>query len=199
MRTTILSTLAIAVLFVASSFTGKDVNGAFNANTSKSTVAWLGKKVTGEHNGHISLKSATLDVKKGKLTGGEFVIDMTSITNEDIEDAGYKEKLVGHLKSDDFFGVEKYPTSKFVITKVEHKGGNDYQIAGNLTIKEKTEKIEFPATVEIGDDEVTASAKLVIDRSKFDVRYGSGSFFDGLGDKMIYDDFELDINIVANN
>ncbi len=199
MRTTMLSTLAVAILFIDSSFTGKDVSGVYKADTSKSTIAWLGKKVTGEHNGFISVKSASLEVKKGKLIGGEFVIDMSTITNEDVEDPGYKEKLVGHLKSDDFFGVEKYPTSKFVITDVEHKSGNEYNVSGNITIKDKTEKIDFPATVTIEGEKVTASAKVVIDRSKFDIKYRSGSFFDGLGDKMIYDDFELDIKLVANN
>jgi len=199
MKTAILSTLAAAIIFVASSFTSKDVTGVFTANTSKSTVAWLGKKVTGEHNGFIAVKTASLDVQKSELKGGSFEIDMTSITNEDLTDEGYNKKLVDHLKSDDFFGVEKYPTAKFVITNVEPKSGNDYTITGKITIKERTEEITFPATVTIGESEVTASAKVVIDRSKFDVKYGSGSFFDGLGDKMIYDDFELDIKIVASN
>ncbi len=199
MKTTMLTTFAIALFFVASSFSTKDVTGNYEADTSQSTVAWLGKKVTGQHNGQIDLKEANLEIKKGKLTGGSFVIDMSSITCEDLKDEEYNQKLVGHLKSDDFFGVEKYPTSKFVIKSVKHKGGNDYEVTGDITIKETTETINFPATVTVDGDNVKASAKVTIDRSKFDVRYGSKSFFDDLGDKMIYDDFELDIDIVAKN
>lgn len=197
MKTNVLTILTLALVFTLSSFTVKDTKDVYKVNTEKSKVEWLGKKVTGQHNGHISLKEGSVDVKGGKLTGGTFVMDMTSITNEDLTDQSMNDKLVGHLKSDDFFGVETHPTATFALKSAEKKSGNEYTVKGDLTIKGITKSIEFPATVKVSGNTLEASAEVVIDRSKFDVKYGSGSFFDGLGDKMIYDDFTLDISLVA--
>lgn len=167
-------------------------------NVEESTVAWVGKKVTGQHNGTINLTGGRLEMDdNGNLTGGIFTIDMTSLVSLDLT-GGTKEKLEGHLKSDDFFGVEKYPTSTFVITKAVPQGPGKYKIVGNLTIKSTTQEIQFPANVEVKDGKVTATADITIDRSKYDVRYGSGSFFDDLGDKTIYDNFDLTVSLVAN-
>ncbi len=161
-------------------------------NIETSSINWNGKKVTGEHSGTISFESGSLTFKGKKLTGGEFAVDMSSITCTDIENEEYNKKLVGHLKSDDFFGVEKFPTSKLVLTSVKKKG-DSYTITGDLTIKEKTNPVEFEAKV----DGSSFKGTMVIDRSKFDVRYGSGTFFDNLGDKTIYDDFELQFNVIV--
>ncbi len=157
----------------------------------------VGQKVTGQHNGLVNLKEGSFEFKDGVLTGGTFTVDMTTIVDSDMT-GEYKGKLEGHLKSDDFFGVAKYPTSVFTITKAVPQGPGKYKVVGNITIKGKTEEIQFPATLEEKDGKVTGTASLTIDRSKFDVRYGSGSFFDDLGDKTIYDDFELTVNIVAS-
>ena len=167
---------------------------------SKSTIDWLGKKVTGQHNGTINLKSGELTMDGSELTGGSFEIDMGSIVVEDIKDETYNAKLVGHLKSDDFFSAAKFPAAGFIITeaKAVNKDGNNYHIKGDLTIKGITNKIEFPAKVENSEAGLTASAQIVVDRSKFDVRYGSGSFFENLGDKMIYDDFTLDVKLAGS-
>ncbi|GAB4244604.1 MAG: YceI family protein [Ekhidna sp.] len=166
-------------------------------NVDESTVEWVGKKVTGQHNGTIQLQGGRLEMDdNGNLTGGIFTIDMSSITCLDLS-GEYKGKLEGHLKSDDFFGVEKYPTSTFTITKAVPQGPGKYKIVGNITIKGTTEEIQFPANVEVKDGKVTATADITIDRSKFDVRYGSGSFFDNLGDKTIYDNFDLSVKLVA--
>lgn len=165
------------------------VSDGVTVNIEKSTVKWTGKKVTGQHTGTVNLKSAEVSLDNGVLTGGSFVIDMTSITNTDM-DGGMKGKLEGHLKSDDFFGVEKHPTASFVITKVVRQGDSgSYTVTGNMTIKNITNEISFNASVR--NDLKSVSAEIIVDRSKFDVRYGSGSFFDNLGDKTIYDDFEL--------
>ncbi|HBH21859.1 MAG TPA: lipid-binding protein [Cytophagales bacterium] len=190
--------LLAAFIWVALSAFAPNAKNEYKANKEESKIEWLGKKVTGEHNGHITLKDGTLEMEDGKLVGGEFVIDMTSITNEDLKDEEYNAKLVGHLKSDDFFGVETYPTASFVITEVSQKSNTKYDIKGDLTIKGKTHAIEFPAEIVMLDDQVVSTATIIIDRSKYDVKYGSGSFFDGLGDKMIYDDFELSVRLVAN-
>lgn len=155
-----------------------------------SEVTWTGKKVTGEHHGTINFKEGYLNVEGDEILGGEFVIDMSSINVTDLE-GEYKQKLEGHLKSDDFFGVENHPTSKLVITNAAKKSGNTYGIVGDLTIKGKTR----PVTFDMVYDGNQASAKLTIDRSKYDVRYGSGSFFDNLGDKTIYDDFDLNVKL----
>ncbi len=179
-------------------FTGIVEADKVKVDVDASTVKWVGKKVTGQHNGSIALKGGRLEMEDGTLTGGLFTIDMTSIVCEDLS-GGTKGKLEGHLKSDDFFGVETYPTATFVITRAVPQGPGKYKVVGNITIKDTTEEIQFPATVEEKDGKYTATADLTIDRSKFDIRYGSGSFFDNLGDKTIYDDFELSISLVAAN
>ena len=142
-------------------------------------------------------KNGNLTWDAGTLTGGSFEIDMNSITDTDLE-GEYAGKLVGHLKSDDFFGVAKYPTSKFVITKaIPQDTKGNYKIVGNLTIKEKTNEVKFLAVVSESNGTINASGKITVDRSEYDVRFGSGSFFDGLGDKTIYDEFDLQVSLVA--
>lgn len=163
-------------------------------NTSKSSVEWLGKKIGGQHTGNIQVKSGSFELEKDKIVAGNFVIDMTSITNTDLEDDTYNQKLVGHLKSDDFFGVEKFPTATFVVKKSSKFSSGKASITGDITIKGKTESITF----DVEKAERGYSAKLEIDRSKFDIKYGSNSFFDNLGDKAIDDMFTLTIELAVN-
>lgn len=190
------SILAIGVATIAMAFTTA-VKTTLQVDPEKSQLTWLGEKVTGEHTGHIKIKDGSVELTNGKLSGGEFTIDMSSITCTDLEDEGYNQKLVGHLKSEDFFGVEKHPVSKFKITSATDKGGDKYDLKGNLTIKGKTLPIEFPATVTTDGKTLKAQAKIEVDRTKYDIRYGSGSFFDNLGDKTIDDIFTLDVYLVA--
>lgn len=157
----------------------------------QSVIKWTGKKIGGAHNGEIELKSGYLELKGDNIVSGEFAIDMNSITNSDLKDEGYNQKLVGHLKSDDFFGVEAYPTSTFVISKTSNFKNGKATVSGIITIKGKSENISFDVTKESG----MYTAQLKIDRSKFDVRYGSNSFFDNLGDKAIDDIFILDVQL----
>ena len=163
-------------------------------NTKKSSVEWLGKKIGGQHEGTIQVKSGSFELKNDKIVAGNFVVDMTSITNTDLEDKGYNQKLVGHLKSDDFFGVEKFPEANFTITKSSKFSDGKATVTGNVTIKGKTEMRTFDV-VKTGNE---YTAKIDIDRSKFDVRYGSNSFFDNLGDKAIADVFTLEIKLAVN-
>ncbi|TDS11632.1 YceI-like domain-containing protein [Maribacter caenipelagi] len=158
---------------------------------SESTVTWKGYKVTGAHNGSINLKSGHLEMNGKKLTGGEFVVDMTSITVTDLEAGQGKEKLEGHLQSADFFGVESNPTSKLVFTTVKAMNDNSYTVTGDLTIKGITK----PVTLVVSMFENKATATVKVDRTKYDIKYGSGSFFDNLGDKAIYDDFDLVVDL----
>lgn len=184
--------LTLAVIAFAFTFPKE----ALKVDTGASYISWKGYKVTGQHYGKVKLKSGSLEYENGKLVGGNFEIDMTTITSEDLQ-GGYADKLVGHLKSDDFFGVTKYPTAKFVITKAAEAKPGEYRIKGDLTIKETTKPISFNATVSEKDGKQVANATMKIDRSEFDVRYGSGSFFDNLGDKTIYDEFDLEVTLVA--
>lgn len=155
-----------------------------------STVTWTGEKVTGSHTGTIDLESGYFLMEDEKIVGGEFVMDMSSIQVTDLS-GDSKGKLEGHLKSEDFFGVENHPTSKLVITSAAPKGNGKYGIVGNLTIKNET----HPITFDLNLHKDSATANLTIDRSKYNVRYGSGSFFDNLGDKTIYDNFDLEVNL----
>jgi polyisoprenoid-binding protein YceI len=187
--------IALLILVTAFAFTGK--NDEYTVNTDQSKLTWVGRKVTGEHTGNISIADGKLVADGKTLKAGSFKIDMASITNQDIEDESYRQKLLGHLKSDDFFSTDKHAQSTFVITKVTPGAGNQYQIKGNLTIKGITKEIEFPATVQVDEKQVIAKAKVVVDRTQYDIKYGSGSFFDNLGDKAIDNNFELNVNLVA--
>ncbi|SHI41185.1 YceI family protein [Algibacter luteus] len=179
-------TIAVFVMaFMAFSFTTLN-EGKKEIKIENSKVVWKGYKVTGSHEGTIAIKSGFLNFNADQLIGGEFTIDMTTISSTDLE-GEYKGKLDGHLKSADFFGVENFPTAKLVLTEVKSSGKNSYEVSGNITIKNITEPVSFDLSV-YGNK---ANAALKIDRSKFDVRYGSSSFFDGLKDKAIYDEFDI--------
>lgn len=179
----------VMVAFMTFSFTTLEEDKK-DIKIDKSKVVWKGYKVTGSHVGIISITSGHLNFDKDLLTGGSFEIDMTAITVTDLE-GEYKGKLEGHLKSDDFFGVTKFPSASLSFTKVESTGKNSYKVTGDITIKAKTESISFDLSV-YGNK---ANASLKIDRTKFDVRYGSTSFFDGLKDKAIYDEFDLVVDL----
>lgn len=160
-------------------------------NTGTSNIVWKGYKVTGAHEGNIKFKAGNLKFEGTNLTGGELTVDMNSIDCTDL-DGGGKGKLEGHLKSDDFFGVANHPTANIKFTKVTSRGlMGEYKVTANITIKNKTKEIKFNATIKDG----VANAMIKLDRSEFDIKYGSGSFFDNLGDKTIYDEFDLAVSL----
>ena len=155
----------------------------------KAEITWVGKKVTGQHEGTIGLKSGSLVVNDGQIESGDFVIDMTSIKCTDLSGGGAT-KLEGHLASDDFFGVDNHPTATLKITEAARRGSTDnYEVTADLTIKGVTKPVEFIVRME-GE---AAYADISVDRTQYGIKYGSGSFFDNLGDKMIYDNFDLAI------
>jgi len=168
------------------------------ANSTESSIEWTGFKPTGKHNGTINVESGVLTVNNGKIESGSFLIDMKSITVLDIPaDDEKNAKLVGHLTSADFFDVEKFPSAAFEVTGFEEKEGKT-MLSGNLTLKEKKNNVSFPVTVTSEGESFTITSEVfTIDRSKWDVKYGSKSFFDNLGDKFINDDIELKINLKA--
>ena len=163
-----------------------------NADTEKTKLLWLGEKVTGQHTGTINLQSGWINWQDNKIVSGEFNIDMKSL-----KESESNEKFEGHIKSDDFFGVEKFPTSKLVITGSTPFDKGTGMVSGTLTIKGVTNPIEFKTTMQKKDDGVWFFANIVVDRTKYNVRYGSGSFFDNLGDKTIYDEFKLKVNLLV--
>lgn len=160
-------------------------------DAAKSKINWVGKKVTGHHEGTVDLKEGALVFKGDKLVGGSFTVDMNSLVTTDLKAGEGKEKLEGHLKSEDFFGTEKFGTSKLVFKTISGKGKNVYTVTADLTIKDKTNPVTFDITV----NGKTATTNLKVDRTKYDIKYGSGSFFDNLGDKAISDDFDLAVSL----
>lgn len=172
----------------------ESTSAKYVANVGESMIEWKGFKPTGTHNGTIALESGVFTANDGKIHSGTFLINMNSIVNTDIPaDNEGNAKLVGHLKSADFFDVEKFPSAAFEVTKLE---GN--MLSGNLTIKGTKNNVSFPVTVSYeGDNMTLVSDAFTIDRSKWNVKYGSKSFFDNLGDKFINDDIELKISIKA--
>lgn len=182
-----LKSIAIALFIAASSVA---VAQTKKVDVSKSTITWIGKKVTGQHNGTVALKDGVLVFKGEKLSGGNFTVNMTTLTSTDLT-GDYLGKLNGHLKSEDFFGTEKYPTSKLVFKKIAAKSNGVYTVVADLTIKD----ITAPVTFDIAVKDKTASTTFKIDRTKYGIKYNSGNFFENLGDKVISDDFELAVTL----
>jgi polyisoprenoid-binding protein YceI len=194
MKTTLkfLGTASLVMVFAMQVFAAD-----YKIDKSNSKVKWNGKKVTGEHYGTIDLKSGNLEVDNNKIKSGTFTMDMTTIVSEDLTNESMNKKLVGHLKSDDFFSVDKFPGSTFVIKESEHKSGNTHSITGDLTIKGITHPVTFDSEVVIDGNNLRAKGKIEVDRTMYDIKFRSGRFFSDLGDNLIYDTFTLDFDVVA--
>ncbi|MBC7641084.1 MAG: YceI family protein [Flavobacterium sp.] len=180
-KTLLLATLATITLSATAQTKKIDVT--------KSTINWVGKKVTGQHSGTLSIKSGALVFKKSKLAGGTFVVDMTTINTTDLKAGEGKEDLDGHLKSPDFFGTEKFPTATLVFKTLAAKTKGVYAITADLTIK----GISNPISFDLATAANSATTTLKVNRTKYDIKYNSGNFFQNLGDKVISDDFELNV------
>ena len=185
------------ILALGAFFSSNEILAPANVDKSESTVTWKASKVTGEHWGYVPISDAKLDVTGGKITGGSFEMDMVNLTVEDLTDPKSKGNLTNHLKSDDFFSVEKFNKSTFKITEAKTTNGTDYTISGDLTIKGITQPISFPAKASVAGNKLTASGAITFDRTKFDIKFRSGSYFENLADKMIYDEVKLDVKLVA--
>src|ERR1700761_9483767 len=167
-------------------------NQKFKIVSTQSNIGWVGKKVTGAHNGTIAVKEGQLILKNDKLAGGIIVVDTASIAILDVTDPATNAQFAGHLASDDFFSTEKYPEATLEITSVS---GN--HVDGTLTIKGISHPVGFNAAVNINRDTLIATGKLVIDRTKYGMKFRSGNFFKDLGDTLIYNDFDLNVNVTA--
>jgi len=169
------------------------VDNIYNVETAQSQITWTGREVsTSYHYGTLDFVSGNFEISNGAIVNGEFIVDMTSINNQDME-GDSKARLEGHLKSDDFFSVESYPTASISINSSELISDGKWNVSADLSIKGFTHPVNF----EMISSEDGWSANLVFDRSKYDVRFRSGSFFENLGDKLIYDDIELSINLTT--
>lgn len=186
MKTRILTLVALFAFATISTTVAQEKK----IDTKESKITWTGYKVTGQHEGTIDLKNGTLEFKEGKLVGGTFTINMTTINTTDLS-GEYKGKLDGHLKSDDFFGVAKHPTATLTFRKVVETDDNIYRIAADLTIKGSKSPVAFNLELENN----SAETKLKVDRTKYGIKYGSASFFDGLKDKAISDEFDLHVEL----
>lgn len=174
----------------------------FALDSASSKVEWLAKKVTGQHNGTLAIKSGELKTEAGKITSGRFTLNMAAIKVVDITDAETNAKLAGHLNSEDFFSTSKFPEGTFELVSTEPianaaAGSPNYTIKGNLTLKGISKAISFPSTITINGETLNAQADFDIDRTEWDIRYGSGKFFKDIGDKAINDNFNIKLNIVA--
>ena len=197
-KSILIPSLAIATMFCMSSFQKVSKNaGKYNVNMEKSGIIWEGNKaVGGGHTGTISLKEGSVNFNGETVTSGTFTADMNSITNIDL-DNNVKDKLVNHLKSADFFEVDKYPTATFVITKVDLVSKGNAVATGSLTIKGITNKISFPFTFQAMDDRLEVVAKRIkIDRTKYGIQFQSKGLKSSLSEKVINDEFLLDLNLV---
>ena len=194
MKLKLTSAALLVLVVVSSAFIAPFKAVTYKVDIEKSSLTWVGKKLTGSHNGSIALQSGNLIFDGKKLNGGNFVINMATI-----KDADKSDRLEGHLKADDFFGVDKFATSTFTVKKVTPAAGNNVNVSGDLTIKGVTNPITFPATLTWNSDgSVTAAAdKIIVDRTKYGIKFRSKGMFPDVGDKMIYDEFELGIKLVA--
>jgi polyisoprenoid-binding protein YceI len=184
---------------------GASTGNTYQADLAQSRVEWTGTKPVGQHRAAIKLQEGSVTVDNGAVTGGKFVIDMNSMQLID-EDTATNRKLGGHLKGDDFFQVEKYPSSNFEITGV--KAGIDqaageelvmkdatHTVTGNLTLKGITKSITFPARISVSDNSVSADANFNIDRTQWNIVYGNDK---GLGDTFIRPTVNIVLHLVAN-
>jgi len=193
-----MKTKIIAILIIVQFAMASGMAQTFVVDASKSTLNWKAEKITGSHEGTINIMSGTLKIEAGKIISGSFVINMTTIVNTDLTDAEYNKKLVTHLKSPDFFDVVKFPEGVFTITKPVDISKSVTEVRGNLTVKGITKPLTFKANVmKDGNSYIFNANSIVIDRTLYNIKYGSGSFFSDLGDKAIYDEFIIKLKLVA--
>ena len=194
-KTILLLSLAVVTALPSGAFAHN--HSKLTVNTKVSNVDWVGKKVSGQHTGTINIKEGSISLHDGHLSGGTVIMDMSSIAVTDITAEQGGDKLKGHLNSPDFFDAAKHQTATLTINSYKLEKGSSYVVAGTLSIKGITKPISFPATIELKDGKLAAYAEVKVDRTLYDIKYGSGKFFEGLGDKMIDDEFIVKFKIAA--
>lgn len=176
----------------------KPATATYNVDPEATKITYVGKKVTGQHTGNVKVKTGKLVFTGEELTGGEIIVDMNTLTSTDITDPDTNAKYVGHMKSPDFFNVEKYPEAKLTVKKTKYDQKKGLEVIGDLTMVGQTKPVEFIVTDwKKTDSVVTGKSFVKVNRTKWGLKYGSGSFFKGLGDKAIDDEFTLNIELTA--
>lgn len=207
MKKTVFFSSLLMSAFLVASFLPKENKSIQKVDTyivdiDKSKIFWTGKGVNKEHTGFIKIQSGSLLIDTKTITGGFVYINMKSLVNTDIKDAGFKKNLEDHLKGQEFFFAAKFPTSTFKIMKTERldvpEGQPNYKVTGDLTIKGIKNSIDFPATVKYNKKNIHIIGDIKLDRTKWDVKYNSGNYFQDLGDKLIEDDIDLKLDIYAD-
>lgn len=197
----ILGTMLTSGLILGVSSQGLAAAKKYEIDPKASKIEWMGSKkiIKDSHSGTIDIGSGAIEFDGKKIKGGEIVINMDSIKNSDLPEEKDKAKLIGHLKSADFFGTDKHKNAKLVITSFKELAPGKGEVSGKLTIKEKTNDVTFPVDLDWKGDMVTAKGKMVVDRTKFDIKYNSDKFYEKLGDKVINDNFELTFDLTAKS
>lgn len=178
-------------------------NGIYKVDTEKSVLEWVGRNINNRHYGRIAVSDGEIAMENGRPVSGKLVLNMNEITNADIQDEGWRGMLIRHLKSDDFFDVEKYPTARFelhnsVAIPGATPGTPNFEISGSLTIKEAARSISFPAIIAQQEDgSLKAHASLDVDRTNWNVCYGSGKLYERLGMHLVNDLISIELFIVA--
>lgn len=192
MKTTFKFIITITFTLISISFS---YSQSLTANKTQSLIRWYGEELTGKtHFGNLSFKEGRIELQDGLIIGGNFVVNMTSLSVEDLS-GGAKARLEGHLRSDDFFSVDKYPEATLKISQKAKVEGDLQKLYGELTIKGIKHAVDFSIILV---DKKTATANLTFDRSKYNVRFRSGSFFENLGDKLILDDIRMEVSLQWN-
>ena len=190
--------LILSALFVLSAFTFVHTD-IYQVNTKMSKLTWHASKVKAQHFGNITVKSGELKINHGTLVDANFVFDMKTITNKDIEDKKYRDMLINDLNSKNFFDVEKFPEANFKLIKSTPLGKNKFDILGQLEVKGRMGAVNFPIEISYEENgQVIVVGSCSFNRTKFGITYNSASFFDGLGDKLIDDIIRLDFSLVLN-
>lgn len=171
----------------------------YTVDVENSKVKWTGEKISESHFGEIKLKEGTFSMDHGKLAAAHFIMDMDKIRCTDIESDEWNRKLVGHLKNEDFFDVKNHPTAEFRMIKANRMDEKTFEVLGSLTIKGITKAVTFPVTLAEKANFYIATGVMTFDRTKYGIKYGSGSFFEDLGDRMIKDEVTLEFSIVGEN
>jgi len=192
MKTTFKFIITITLTLISISFS---YSQSLTANKTQSLIRWYGEELTGKtHFGNLSFKEGQIELQDGLIIGGNFVVNMISLSVEDLS-GGAKARLEGHLRSDDFFSVDKYPDATLKISQKAKVEGDVQKLYGELTIKGIKHAVDFSIILV---DKKTATANLTFDRSKYNVRFRSGSFFENLGDKLILDDIRMEVSLQWN-
>jgi polyisoprenoid-binding protein YceI len=182
---------------------GTETAATYTVDGAASILGWTASKVTATHNGKINITNGTISVENGNITAGNFTIDMKSMSNDDIQDAEYKKKFLGHVSGADFFMVDSFPTATFEISKVVAEAGENgttHKITGNLTIKGTPRSIEFPAVVTMDSAQLTAKANIALNRNEWGIVWGGKEdkgLMTNMKDDVISNIFNLDVNLVA--